>query len=137
MDEADILKHLKDYEHFIEQRVDISGVQKYYGIGNGNKKPDATTDLFKLLKKYTAPQGNYALMVNDHKSVYETVNGYDGYDEEKLKEIDTSKDIYKLYWYQLTPVGYYDIYGNSIEEITRQVKEIIKDERMTEYGDAD
>ncbi len=27
-DERDIVKHLKDYEHFIEQRVDISGVLK-------------------------------------------------------------------------------------------------------------
>lgn len=27
-DEQDIVKHLRDYEHFIEQRVDISGVLK-------------------------------------------------------------------------------------------------------------
>lgn len=27
-DEKDIIKYLKDFEHFIEQRVDISGVLK-------------------------------------------------------------------------------------------------------------
>ena len=137
MDEADILKHLKDYEHFIEQRVDISGVQKYYGIGNGSKKPDAAAELFKLLKNHTAPQGNYALYVNEHKSFYETVNGFDGYDAAELKGLDKSKDIYKLQWYSLSPGGFYGIYGNSIEEIAQQVKDLIINERLSEYGDAD
>ena len=94
--------------------------------------------LFEILEKYTSLKGNYMLQYNDHKSCYcdTTERIIDYYFSEDLEEAERIQkeynisfhpkdDIYKLYWYNLSPVGYYTLYANSIQDLKQSVIKLI------------
>lgn len=94
--------------------------------------------LFEILEKYTSLKGSYSLLYNDHKSCYcdTTERIIDYYFSEDLEEaeriqkeynisFDPKDNIYKLYWYNLSPVGYYTLYANSIQDLKQSVIKLI------------
>ena len=110
--------------------------------------------LFELLEKYTDPNlGSWELRYNDHHTCYinkekidyeKRVQDYyvdpncynlDDIEERNDYEIEIrdfkftcplhNDKVYVLIWYKDTPVGHYRIYGASLEDIEKQVKELL------------
>lgn len=107
-------------------------------------------NLFELLAENTNKQlGSWILTYNEHHDYYVNEDNYpDTYEkevidyyireeqytdkEEYLSDIEDFKkhvkdfhNVYELCWYKDTPIGSYSIYGDSIEEIEKQVKEFL------------
>ena len=92
--------------------------------------------IFDLLNTYTSEAGSWSIEYNDHKIAYSTpaehyIAPEDNGDE--LDGIDTMQDIYRLYWFNNTPVGHYCILANSIEELEEKIINVIQDENLTKY----
>ena len=90
--------------------------------------------IFDLLNEYTSDMGSWSIECNDHKITYSTPSEHyiapeDDCDE--LDDIDTKQDIYRLYWFNNTPVGHYCILANSIEELEEKILDIIKNDNLT------
>jgi len=77
-----------------------------------------------------------SLGINKHRDYYETaeqyVNNINGRndreeieDELKYRMIDTDT-IYELQFYPDTPVGFYVVYGTSLDEVINKAKECLK-----------
>ena len=85
--------------------------------------------MFHLLEENTSKKGTYTLHFNDHKGAYSAnPKEYWCLDEEDLedfKNVDWTKDIYWLCWYKNTPVGSYDFYANTLEELAKEVIKFI------------
>lgn len=77
------------------------------------------------------PEHKAGLMIrhNDHKNVYETIEQYERGDssdywiseEERQKAIETD-ELWELQWYPETPVGFYMIYGSTLEAVLEAAK---------------
>jgi len=91
-------------------------------------------EILKILKRNT--DCSFTITVNDHKTVYQTVEQYfkdvkmydEDIDEEiksvKKKMVDLDTIIY-LHWYKDTPVGFHSVYTYSFGELKRQILEIV------------
>lgn len=93
--------------------------------------------LFELLEKHTNEKGNYSIYFNEHQSAYmtgrkETREYYTAGVPENMgkvlgiKHIDWSKNIYEVFWYKDNFDDFYHIFGNTVEDIVEQVREIIR-----------
>lgn len=92
--------------------------------------------IFDLLNTYTSKAGSWSIEYNDHKITYCTPAEHyiaPEDDGDELDEIDTKQDIYRLYWFNNTPVGHYCILANSIEELEEKIINVIQDENLTKY----
>lgn len=92
--------------------------------------------IFDLLNAYTSEAGSWSIEYNDHKITYCTPAEHyiaPEDDGEELDGIDTKQDIYRLYWFNNTPVGHYCILANSIEELEEKIINVIQDENLTKY----
>ena len=88
--------------------------------------------LAELLNAHTGENGSWSISCNEHKGFYETPEGYfinSRDDADELVDVNLSENIYCLYWYMLTPVGFLTFYGNSIEQIEEKVKKYLEEER--------
>lgn len=88
-------------------------------------------NLFELLNENTSEAGTWTLNMNEHKSCYvkgrENIIEHYFADKEDFKDISTDLPIYKLLWYNKTPVGRYTLYANSLEQMYDKVFEICKE----------
>lgn len=94
-------------------------------------------EIFNLLNTYTSEAGSWSIEYNDHKITYsEPAKHYVSADDDgdELDGINTRQDIYRLYWFNDTPVGYYCILANSIEELEEKVIDLIKEENLIKYN---
>ena len=86
-------------------------------------------NILGLLEEHTDEDGCYSLSLNEHKGVYERdVISYYITNNEELedkKHVDWTKNIYWLSWYKNTPVGFYNIIGNTLDDLYKQIIEII------------
>ena len=93
--------------------------------------------IFDLLNEYTSDAGSWSIEYNDHKLTYsepdEHYTSHDENDSDELDGINTEQDIYRLYWFNDTPVGHYCILANSIEELEEKIINVIKDDNLTKY----
>lgn len=92
--------------------------------------------IFNLLNAYTSKAGSWSIEYNDHKITYCTPAEHyiaPEDDGDELDGIDTKQDIYRLYWFNNTPVGHYCILANSIEELEEKIINVIQDENLTKY----
>lgn len=92
--------------------------------------------IFDLLNSYTSDAGSWSIEYNDHKIAYsEPATHYISpeNDGDELDAIDTKQDIYRLYWFNNTPVGHYCILANSIEELEEKIVNLIKDDNLMKY----
>lgn len=92
--------------------------------------------IFDLLNTYTSEAGSWSIEYNDHKIAYSTPAEHyiaPEDDGDELDDIDTKQDIYRLYWFNNTPVGHYCILANSIEELEEKIINVIQDENLTKY----
>lgn len=95
--------------------------------------------LMDLLTKHTQEKGSYTLDCNIHKQYYhinleDIAQDYLGCcDKEDIEEfkrkIDLHKPIYCLTWFPRNPAGFYILYANSIEEITKELQELVNEEK--------
>lgn len=90
-------------------------------------------ELLKLLEKYTEEKGYWELRLNPHKAFYadKPKDYYCPPNEDNdygyiYENIDWTKPVYELIWYDVSPVGNYDILANSIEDLITNVKRVIK-----------
>ena len=92
-------------------------------------------EIFNLLNTYTSEAGSWSIEYNDHKITYsEPAKHYVSHDDsDELDGINTKQDIYRLYWFNDTPVGHYCILANSIEELEEKIINVIKDDNLTKY----
>lgn len=85
--------------------------------------------LFEYLNSNTSDQGSWTLYFNQHKIFYEKnpLSDYADQNKEKLissnPDVDFSgeKDFYELVWHDLTPVGSYTFYANSLEQLAEKI----------------
>lgn len=86
--------------------------------------------LFELLEKHTGQLGFWSLRMNEHKSVYAKteyeIKAYYGEDGQEWKA-SLEKPLFVLDWYNETPAGKYQIIANSIDDIYKEVLEIVKE----------
>jgi hypothetical protein len=56
---------------------------------------------------------------NPHKDFYESAENYFGnfMDQSQLEGVDLSKDIWTVQFYPHTPIGFYQLIGNDLEEL--------------------
>lgn len=90
--------------------------------------------IFDLLNSYTSDAGSWSIEYNDHKIAYSEPSTHyisPENDGDELDAIDTKQDIYRLYWFNNTPVGHYCILANSIEELEEKIVNLIKDDNLT------
>lgn len=66
---------------------------------------------------------SWFLSVNDHAVYYETISGFYGEDLEGIKMGETD-DVFVLTIYDNTPVSCTEIYGNTFEDVIKELKEI-------------
>lgn len=95
------------------------------------------SDLLKLLVENTSDMGSFTLSYNEHKCYYNKNaaeikefyrQGGDEIDfEDDTKNIDFNKDIFELQWYKDTPVGFYSLYANNLDDLLKQVKETLEE----------
>lgn len=110
----------------LEKEIDLTN-QKYKSLYKS---------LYTLLTEYTSDMGSWFLEFNPHKGTHETPEQYFSHNEdilEDLAEVDTSKDIYYLQWYNETSIGFYSIFANSEYELTKKVLEIIVSNNLFQY----
>lgn len=94
--------------------------------------------IFEILEKYTSSKGSYTLQYNDHRTCYAdtTERIIDYYFSDDLEEAERLQndykisfepncDIYRLYWYNITPVGNYTLYANSIQQLKQFIIKLI------------
>jgi len=90
--------------------------------------------LEELLNAYTSDKGNWTLYANEHRSFHSKPEEYlledCAFSAEEMKDIDITKTIYQLYWYNLTANGSYRYVSNSIEGLLSKVKETIFSEKL-------
>ena len=93
--------------------------------------------IFNLLNEYTSDTGSWSIEYNNHKLTYsepdEYYTSHDEDDSDELDGINTKQDIYRLYWFDDTPIGHYCILANSIEELEEKIIDVIREERLTKY----
>lgn len=93
--------------------------------------------IFNLLNEYTSDTGSWSIEYNNHKLTYsepdEYYTSHDEDDSDELDGINTKQDIYRLYWFNDTPIGHYCILANSIEELEEKIIDVIREERLTRH----
>lgn len=104
-------------------------------------------DLLQILEKFTSSKGYYMLHCNVHKSCYCDVKdsiidyyfpGHCEDSEEETKRIqeehnvsfEPDYNVYCLDWYNISPVGNYTLYANSMEDLKQYVIELIQDNKQ-------
>ena len=91
--------------------------------------------IFDLLNEYTSDKGSWYIEYNDHNLTYSEPDEYyiSHNDSDVLEGINTGQDIYRLYWFNDTPVGHYCILANSIKELEEKIINVIKDDNLIKY----
>jgi len=93
-------------------------------------------NILELLEKHTSGYGSYSLGFNEHNVNYpktaEDVRSYYIMNEEDIEgyeDVDWSKNIYSLHWYNRNQVGQYYILSNTIERLYEHILEIVGDDK--------
>jgi len=89
-------------------------------------------NILELLEKHTSGYGSYSLYLNEHNVSYLTkeadVRSFYIINEEDIEgyeDVDFSKNIYCLHWYNRNQVGQYYILSNTIERLHEHILEIV------------
>lgn len=84
-------------------------------------------------------KGGVYLTVNDHKNSYQNVEEYfddiSGHREIEIyeKEYELMKEndiVYELQFYPNTPVGFYHVYGSSLEYVLGKAEECLRQDGL-------
>lgn len=62
---------------------------------------------------------SWSLSVNGHKEVYQEPEIY----FKNETNLDYNMDIYCLRYYPIAPVGFIEIFGNTLEDIIKEIKD--------------
>jgi len=95
-------------------------------------------NLIKILQNKTEEMGSFTLEFNSHKEIYvnkvEDIKLYylsfEELEDNSYSDVDFERDIYRLTWYNLTPVGFYKVLANSLDELEDKVLKLIKEEGL-------
>lgn len=73
-----------------------------------------------------------SLEINDHLNCYQSAKEYNedfecwrDLSEERRAELLASKNIFRLQFYPNTPVGFYQVYGDSLQDVVDQASAIL------------
>lgn len=88
--------------------------------------------MFEQLIKNTSNIGSFSLSYNEHKTCYSNPIDFHNLGKEDIeenKDVDWRKDIFRLVWNDLTPVGEYVFYSNTLNGLFEKVLENLKERR--------
>lgn len=77
-------------------------------------------------------KASVTLTVNGHRDVYATVEEYIGDDAildvppETMGRFKAGGDMYELHFYPNTPVGFYRVWGSTLDEVMTQAEECLQ-----------